>query len=141
MKVVKDLTIVIGPPGLDSDKEKFEGYARNAGKDPSEIWLEYVTDVVSSLSDKENDGSTTKLDEMFDKVFGIPAHTSPPFIGYSFENGVKYPAIVFDPRTVVMLDRQPYPIDWSDKHVRDSIGSVFAYLFKTSWTRNMVVYE
>ena len=40
VKLVRDITIIFGPPGPNEDKQRLEESARNSGKQKDLIWLE-----------------------------------------------------------------------------------------------------
>jgi hypothetical protein len=140
MERIADITFIIGPPAPDELKRKFEEWSTNSGKPTSEIWIEYVHDVLGNIV-KCNPGHTTrKFDDLVSMLLNTSVQVRDPFLTYMFHDGGKFPGIVF-PGIVLYIDKIASPngqqpqVDWTDARIRDSIASELGLIFKAEWVR------
>jgi hypothetical protein len=142
MERVSDITIVVGPPGPEDERQKFEGWSKTSGKPKEEIWLEYVHDVIRAFTNRQQPGSPSKLDEFLSHAFGIQVRVDEPFLTYMMTQGsVRNPAVILYTNRITGPNTTTLTVDWSASSLRDSIGSMFGLLLKAEWVRTLVAYE
>lgn len=140
MKKVSDFTFLVGPPGPDDLKRNVEGWAKNAGKPVSDLWVEYVHDVLGQFAQRKPDQSSSSLDEILSKILSVSVVVEDPFMTYSFQGGERCPGMMIYMDKVRPADGQPLRVDWSDPAIRESIGAVLGMVLKSEWVRSLVAY-
>lgn len=61
MKKVSDFTFQVGPPGPDDLKRNVEGWYNNAGKPASELWIDYVHDILGQFAQRKPDQTSSMV--------------------------------------------------------------------------------
>jgi hypothetical protein len=140
MKRATDITFIIGPPGPDEEKRKLEGWSKKSGKSTSEIWVEYVHEVLGNFVKCDPGQTTSKFDELISKVVNTPVQVRDPFLTYTFQSGGRVPGIILYVGKITLPNGKPPQIDWTDARIRESIGSVLGLIFKAEWVRSLVAY-
>ena len=140
MKRATDITFIIGPPEPDEEKRKFEAWSKKSGKPTSEIWVEYVHEVLGRFIKYDPGQTTSKLDELVSKVVNTSVQVRDPFLTYTFQSGGKVPGIILYMGKIILPNGKQPQIDWTDARIRESIGSVFGLIFKAEWVRSLVAY-
>ena len=141
MKQVSDLTFLVGPPGPDDLKRNIEGWAKNAGKSISELWVEYVHDVLGQFAQRESGQASSSLDEILSKILGASVHVDDPFMTYSFQSGERCPGMMLYMDKVRTADGRPLSVNWADPAIAESIGAVLGLVLKSEWVRSLVAYR
>lgn len=141
MKRAADITFIIGPPGPEEDKRKFEEWSKKSGKPASEIWVEYVHEILEKLSRLESDQITSKLDELVSHVLNTSVHVREPFLTFMLKGGNACPGIILYMKDITSPNGKQPQVDWSAPAIRDSIGSVFGLIFKSEWVQTFVAYK
>lgn len=140
MRPVSDLTIVIGPPGPPEEKRKFDGWSASSGKKASEIWVEYVHQVLGSLASREANDEASKLDEIVSQVVGTRVTITDPFMTYTFADGARVPGLMICVNRIQDVNGDQLRIDWSEQRIREAISSVLGMILKAEWVRSYVAY-
>ena len=141
MKHVSDLTFMVGPPGPEDLKRNVEGWAKNAGKPTSELWVEYVHDALGQLAQRKSDQESSNLDEILSRVLGVPVVVDDPFMTSSFQGGAPCPGMMIYMDKVRSADGRRLAVDWADPAIRESIGAVLGMVLKSEWVRSLVAYS
>lgn len=141
MTRVKDITILIGPPGPDEEKQKFQMWSARSGKSSDEIWVEFVHELLGDMARRESPDQPSQLDELFSRVFGKPIRVDDPFMTYMLQGQGKTPGVIIQSEKITSLSEDPVPVDLSDSNGREALGSVFGYLLKAEWVRTVVAYK
>lgn len=141
MKQVSDLTFLVGPPGTDDLKRNVEGWAKNAGKSVSELWVEYVHCALGQFAQRESGQASSSLDEILSEVLGESVHVDDPFMTESYQAGVCSPGMMLHVDKVRRTDGRPLTVNWADPAIADSIGAALGLVLKSDWVRSLVAYE
>ena len=141
MHKVRDITIIVGPPGTDEEKKKIEVWSKNSGKPKDEIWLKFVHQVLGEWAKRESPESASKLDGLLSSVLEIPVRVNDPYLAYTLDGSVRNPSVTLHTNKNTGSTGRPIETDWSGLQLRETIGSIFGYVLKTEWIRTIVVYE
>ncbi len=141
VRPVKDITILIGPPGPAEEKQKFQMWSARSGKSADEIWVEFVHELLGNMARRESPDQPSQFDELFSRVFGKPIRVDAPFMTYMSQGQGKTPGIIIQSAKITSLSEGPSPVDLADAKAREALGSVFGYLLKAEWVRTVVTYE
>jgi hypothetical protein len=138
---VHDIMIILGPPGPDEEKKKFEEWSKNSGKPKDELWLEFVHQVLGEWAKRESPESASKLDELLSNVLKTPVRVNDPFMTYTLHGGIHNPGVILYTNKITESTGRPIEIDWSAPQLRGLIGDIFGYVLKTEWVRTFVSYD
>lgn len=141
MRQVKDITILIGPPGPDEEKQKFQMWSARSGKSADEIWVEFVHEFLREMARRESPDQPSQFDELFSRVFGKPIRVDDPYLTYMRQGQGKTPGVIIQSAKITLLSEDSFPVDLSDAKAREALGSIFGYLLKAEWVRTVVAYE
>lgn len=141
MPTVKDISIFLGPPGPEEEKRKIQTWASNSGKAADQIWVEYVHDVLRSLSVRGPNGEPSHVDELFSRLLHEDTRVNDLFLTYMFHKGAQHPGVIIQTNKIVNMDGVPLRVNWADPELKQTIESIFGYLLKTEWVRTILAYE
>lgn len=141
MKVVTDFTFLVGPPGPDEMKLKFEEWSKNSGKPASEIWVEYVQEILSRFTERTAEEPSSNLDEVVSRILGFSVFVDEPFISFSFQGGGSSPLLMIYIDKIRAADGRLISVDWSNPEIRETIGSILGMVLKSEWVRTLVSYK
>jgi hypothetical protein len=138
MNAVRDIMIILGPPGPEEDKQRLEGWAASSGKPRDEMWVEYIHDV---LAHRDSPDSPSQLESLFSIALDTPVRILDPFPTYMFHRGIKCPGVVVYPTKIRSEEGKPLSTDFSNPELRKTLGAVFGYVLSTEWVHAFVSYD
>jgi hypothetical protein len=140
-ETVRDIMIILGPPGPEEQKQRLEEWAANSGKPRDEVWVEYVHDVLQILIQRDPPESPSELDKMLSSLVGTSVRVSKPFLTYMIRGGIRCPGIILYPTRITSETGEPLSVDFSNPELRDALGAMFAYVLRTEWVHVFVAYD
>ncbi len=141
MKEVTDFTFLIGPPGQDEMRLKLDEWSKNSGNPATEIWVEYVHEILSQFSQRTPENPSSNLDEIFSRILGLPVLIDDPFMTYTFQGGGRIPGMMIYIDKVRASNGKPLTVDWANPEIRESVGSILGMVLKSEWVKTLVAYR
>jgi hypothetical protein len=141
MNTVRDIMIVVGPPGPEEDKQRLEEWAASLGKPRDEVWVEYVHAALAEITKRDSPDSPSEFDALFSRMGDASARVGDPFLTYMLRGGIMCPGIILYPTKITSEAGEPLSLDFSNPEFRKALGAVFGYLFRTEWVHVFVAYD
>ncbi len=115
MSYIDSITVILGPPALQEEKDKLEVLAEESGKSVQDVYIERIDSIVDELSERDA-GQLSELDRVFSEVLGCPVSVNDPVPTYYVKKENKCPAIAISTSEI---------IDAKGNSLMDTITEVF----------------
>ena len=103
MSNIDNITIVLGPPAAQDEKDRLAAEAESAGASIDDTYVARVADIVGELTARPNE-EASDLDRFFSELMGLPVRLTETIPTYFEKKGKRYPAIMVDTKAVVDTD-------------------------------------
>lgn len=130
----QDITFVIGPPGLSSQKERLSVVTQNSGQSTPDAWHQYVHTIFRSLLEKANTDQPSQFDTLLSKVLGHAVKLDSTHLGTALIGGYSHPTVVIPAGSISAKggdNLEPASLSGAN----DVLASVFGDLLKADWVR------
>ena len=135
MKIIRDITIILGPPGPAGDKRKFEEWSKNSGKPKEDIWLDYAQAVLARFANRESPEAPSTLDLLVSDILEVAVRVNDPSVTWWCLGGVRYPALVLVISRITGPNGETLSIDGAATPLRRFLGAFFGLELKAEWIR------
>lgn len=92
MSYIDYITIILGPPALQQEKDKLAALAEEAGKSVQDVYIERIDNMVEKLGGRIA-GHVSELDRIFSQLLGCVVSVNDPVPTYFEKKENRYPAI------------------------------------------------
>lgn len=92
MSHIDSITVILGPPALQEDKDKLAALAEESGKSVQDVYIERIDSIVEELGKREA-GQPSELDRFFSQLLGCAVSVNDPVPTYFEKKENRYPAI------------------------------------------------
>lgn len=143
MGAIDFITVVVGPPECDKEKDRLSATADKSGINFEELYIEQAPQrLEESGQRKENTPST--WDSLFSAALDLPVKIDPPRVTYYEKKTAKYPALMFSAETLV--DNAGNPAKNHATEVlrnmdhREALALEFGKALEVDWVRVFVTF-
>ncbi len=100
MGAIDYITVVIGPPEAQEEKDKFSALAEESGRSIEEVYIELAPQLMEKFGERKAGGQSV-WDQLFSGALGQPVSIDSPRVTYFEKKTEKSPALMFPAATLV----------------------------------------
>ena len=103
MSNIDNITIILGPPASQDEKDRLATEADSAGASVDDTWVARIAGIVSELTARVH-GEPSDMDRFFSELMGQPVQLTEMTPTYFEEKDKRYPAIMIVTRDILDAD-------------------------------------
>ncbi len=143
MGAIDFITVVVGPPESDQEKNRLSAVANKSGITFEALYIEQAPQRMEKFGHREA-GAPSTWDSLFSAALGLTTSIDAPRVTYYEKKTVKYPALMFSADTLVddagnsVTDRATEVLRNMDH--REALALEFGKALEVNWVRVFVTF-